>query len=216
MSGDAEGPMKSPPPCGCKTFVQIQWQTSAPMSPGRQSPTCAFMFPSVDLSAMGMDDWQIRARRARPMREVVNIGRHGRGTARLSLPDRSDPFPTCHRRRPPSSRPSPHFVLVPGRHRIGTSRWGAPCPRWYARITINPAYSPWEPARLERWQIRVSASRIQLPANPGIPASARRGERMEMGTPAGNREHFASRSTYGRSTEAANANDKSCPWSRCR
>ena len=56
MPGDAEAPMKSPPPCGCKTLVQIQWQTSAPMSPGRQSPTCAFMAPSVDLPAMGMDD----------------------------------------------------------------------------------------------------------------------------------------------------------------
>ena len=38
-----------PPPCGIqKVLCKLRWQTSAPMSPGRQSPTCAFMFaPSM-------------------------------------------------------------------------------------------------------------------------------------------------------------------------
>ena len=40
------GPMPGPPPpCGMqKVLWRFRWQTSAPMSPGRQSPTIAFMF----------------------------------------------------------------------------------------------------------------------------------------------------------------------------
>ena len=45
-SGPIPGP---PPPCGMQNVLcKFRWQTSAPMSPGRQSPTCAFMFaPSM-------------------------------------------------------------------------------------------------------------------------------------------------------------------------
>ncbi len=44
--GPIPGP---PPPCGMqKVLWRFRWQTSAPMSPGRQSPTCAFMLaPSM-------------------------------------------------------------------------------------------------------------------------------------------------------------------------
>ena len=44
------GPMPGPPPpCGMqKVLCRFRWQTSAPISPGLQSPTWAFMFaPSM-------------------------------------------------------------------------------------------------------------------------------------------------------------------------
>ena len=44
------GPMPGPPPpCGMqKVLCRLRWQTSAPISPGRQRPTWAFMFaPSM-------------------------------------------------------------------------------------------------------------------------------------------------------------------------
>ena len=44
------GPMPGPPPpCGMqKVLCRLRWQTSAPKSPGRQSPTWAFMLaPSM-------------------------------------------------------------------------------------------------------------------------------------------------------------------------
>ncbi len=46
----AIGPMPGPPPpCGMQNVLcRLRWQTSAPMSPGRVRPTCAFMFaPSM-------------------------------------------------------------------------------------------------------------------------------------------------------------------------
>ena len=44
--GPTPGP---PPPCGiANVLCRFRWQTSAPMSPGRDSPTWAFMFaPSM-------------------------------------------------------------------------------------------------------------------------------------------------------------------------
>ncbi len=44
--GPTPGP---PPPCGMQNVLwRLRWQTSAPMSPGRQRPTWAFMFaPSM-------------------------------------------------------------------------------------------------------------------------------------------------------------------------
>jgi hypothetical protein len=44
------GPMPGPPPpCGMQNVLcRFRWQTSAPMSPGRHRPTCAFMLaPSM-------------------------------------------------------------------------------------------------------------------------------------------------------------------------
>src|SRR4029078_8591345 len=44
------GPMPGPPPpCGMQNVLcRLMWQTSAPMSPGRQRPTCAFrLAPSM-------------------------------------------------------------------------------------------------------------------------------------------------------------------------
>eukprot|EP00959_Pyramimonas_sp_CCMP1952_P220936 4619293-Pyramimonas_sp.AAC.1 len=44
------GPMPGPPPpCGMqKVLCRFKWHTSAPISPGEVSPTCAFMFaPSM-------------------------------------------------------------------------------------------------------------------------------------------------------------------------
>src|SRR6266699_6237319 len=44
--GPTPGP---PPPCGMQNVLcKFKWQTSAPKSPGRQRPTCAFIFaPSM-------------------------------------------------------------------------------------------------------------------------------------------------------------------------
>src|SRR5213083_1299310 len=53
------GPMPGPPPpCGMqKVLCRFKWQTSAPMSPGRQRPTCAFRFaPSMYTWPLVVDD----------------------------------------------------------------------------------------------------------------------------------------------------------------
>mmetsp|Transcript_20572 Transcript_20572/g.55435 ORF Transcript_20572/g.55435 Transcript_20572/m.55435 type:complete len:246 (+) Transcript_20572:1016-1753(+) len=152
--GPTPGP---PPPCGMqKVLWRLRWHTSAPKSPGRQRPTCAFMLaPSMYTwppfwCTMSQISW-MPSSNTPCVDGYVTMSEESLSACLVALARRSSMSMLPSSSQPMGTTRRPHMTaeagLVPWADTgmMHTSLWPSPLATWKARMARRPEYSPMAP-----------------------------------------------------------------------